>query len=527
MQKGKGLTSDVISLLAQLQASGAMMHLKGMLHGIEKEGLRVTPTGELAQTDHPHGLGSALTHPHITTDYSEALLEFITPVFTEPDDALAFLQTLHQFAYTQLGDDVIWSGSMPCHIQSAAAIPIARYGESNVGKLKHIYRVGLEHRYGKMMQTIAGIHYNFSLPDSFFEALQKLQGNQESLQAFRSAAYFRLIRNFRRHSWLLLYLFGASPALCDSFMEGKPHQLERLNEHTLYLPYATSLRMSDLGYSNRAQSALHICFNHLSSYTHSLYRAIHTPYTPYEKIGVKVDGQYRQLNSNILQIENEYYSDIRPKRVTLPGEKPLQALQQRGVEYIEVRNTDINPLLPLGIDATQACFMDAFLVSCLLSSADEISDAECEMISDNLQAVVTRGREPGLVLETLEGKVSLKDAGLACINTLIQTAKALDQLHSTTRYSDAVSAQIAKLEDSTLTPSAQVLSALTASGLGHTQWLLQQSAQHQQALMAEPLSEEQINTLQGAAQKSWLQQRGIEAEDTLDFDTYLQAYLDS
>lgn len=525
MQKGKGLTSDVISLLAQLQASGAIMHLKGILHGIEKEGLRVTPNGELAQTDHPEGLGSALTHPHITTDYSEALLEFITPVFTEPRDALAFLQTLHQFAYTQMDNELVWGGSMPCHIDSAAAIPIARYGTSNVGQLKHIYRVGLEHRYGKMMQTIAGIHYNFSLPDSFFEALQKLQNNHESLQAFRSAAYFRLIRNFRRHSWLLLYLFGASPALCDSFMEGKPHQLERLNEHTLYLPYATSLRMSDLGYSNRAQSALHICFNHLSSYTHSLHRAIHTPYPSYEKIGIKVDGQYRQLNSNILQIENEYYSDIRPKRVTLPGEKPLHALQQRGVEYIEVRNTDINPLLPLGMDEEQACFMDAFLVSCLLSSADEISDAECDMISDNLQAVVTRGREPGLMLETTEGKISLKEAGNLCLETLTETANALDQLHNTTRYSAAVNAQSAKLEDSTLTPSAQVLTALQASGLGHTQWLLQQSIKHQQAFMAEGLTDEQLTSLTAAAQKSWLQQRSIEAEDNLDFDTYLQEYL--
>ncbi|SIS86961.1 glutamate--cysteine ligase [Neptunomonas antarctica] len=513
--------------LEQLLSTGNHTYLKGVLHGIEKEGLRVDRTGELSQSDHPIGLGSALTNGTITTDYSESLLEFITPVFEKPEDALSHLENLHRFSYQHLDEELIWGGSMPCHIKNEAAVPIAHFGTSNVGQLKHIYRVGLEHRYGKMMQTIAGIHYNFSLPDDFWRALQTLQKNTDSLQSFRSASYFRLIRNFRRNSWLLLYLFGASPALCDSFLKGKKHQLETLHEHTLYLPYATSLRMSDLGYSNKAQASLSICFNHLNTYISSLHRAIHTSYAAYEAIGTKVDGQYKQLNTSILQIENEYYSDIRPKRVAQPGEKPLHALHQRGVEYIEVRNTDINPFLPIGMDIQQAKFLDAFLISCLLMSDDEIGITECDMISDNLEKVVTRGREPGLTLETLDGPVSLIEAGNNILAQVQMTAVMLDTLHQGADYQNAVTAQHSKLDDVSLTPSAQVLSALKESGLNHTEWLLQKSAEHKQTFNQSTLPEDIQKDFTQQAQASLAEQNAIEASDTLDFDQYLAAYLAS
>ena len=64
-----------LSLLAGPEKSAL---LTGIVRGIEKESLRVDPTGHLAMTPHPRALGSTLTHPSITTDYSEALLEFIT-----------------------------------------------------------------------------------------------------------------------------------------------------------------------------------------------------------------------------------------------------------------------------------------------------------------------------------------------------------------------------------------------------------------------------------------------------------------
>ena len=176
------------------------------------------------------------------------------------------------------------------------------------------------------MQTISGIHYNFSLPEPL-----------------SNDAYFALIRNFRRHSWLLLYLFGASPAVCASFVADRAHELERLSEDTFYLPYATSLRMGRLGYQSEAQSSLAVSYNSLESYAASLQDALTKPYPAYEAIGIRDGDDYRQLATSLLQIENEFYGTIRPKRVIRPGERPLHALRERGVEYVEVRLMDLDP----------------------------------------------------------------------------------------------------------------------------------------------------------------------------------------
>lgn len=511
--------------LEQLVSNGLSSLLKGALHGIEKEGLRVDFFGELSQKAHPKGLGSALTNRSITTDFSEALIELITPVFKASEEAIQFLENLHRFTYSHLSEELIWAGSMPCDIPDSASIPIAQFGSSNIGQLKHIYRVGLEHRYGKKMQTIAGIHYNFSLPDDFWRAYQEKQGNTETLQSFRSSCYFKMIRNFRRHSWLLLYLFGASPVLCDSFLKGKSHELQSLHDHTLYLPYATSLRMSDLGYSTKVQSSLNICFNHLKTYVDSLYQAIHTSYPPYEEIGVKVDGKYRQLNTAILQIENEYYSDIRPKRVTRSGERPLQALRKSGVEYIEVRNIDINPFLPVGIDTQQAMFIDTFLISCLLMSDEDICPTECKMVSDNLQKVITRGREPGLLLATPKGEVALTEAGKTLLVQIQMTSELLDQVYKTKAYSISVNAQMRKLEDASLTPSAQVLTALQVTGLNYTQWILLKSREHKETFAQSSSCTAVLKDLAQRANESLREQQQIEASDTLDFDQFLEQYL--
>ena len=511
--------------LELLKAGGAHLFLKETLHGVEKEGLRVDGTGQLSQKPHPQGLGSALTNSNITTDFSESQLELITPVYKEPETALQFLRDLHCFVYSHLDDELIWAGSMPCHIPDPDRIPIARYGSSNVGQMKYVYRIGLEHRYGKLMQSIAGIHYNFSLSDQFWQAFQANLGTSNDLQHFRSASYFKMIRNFRRHSWLLLFLFGASPALCESFLKDREHQLQRLHGQTLYLPHATSLRMSDLGYSTQAQSSLDICFNHLSTYVDSLRKAIQTTYPPYREIGIKVNGHYRQLNDTILQIENEHYSDVRPKRVTGPGERPLQALKNRGVEYIEIRNSDVNPLLPLGLDLQQAQFLDTFLISCLLMDEQIIGDAECRMVSDNTQKVITRGREPGLTLSTPAGERSLTELGTWLLSQMQETGQLLDEVHATNAYRAAVDAQIDKLRDHALTPSAQVVQALQETGADHTEWILQKSFEHKEAFVPVDRNTQVYDDLSRRAQDSIHAQRQLEESDTQNFDAFLKDFL--
>ena len=222
--------------------------LKGIRRGIEKESLRSQGDGKLALTPHPAALGSALTHPHITTDFSESQLELITGVHGDLETCLAELREVHRFTYRALadaGDEMMWASSMPCGLPSDENIPLGRYGTSNVGRAKSVYRMGLSHRYGRRMQTISGIHYNWSLP------------------GVGSEQYFALIRNFRRHAFLPLYLFGASPAVCESFVEGRPHQLQKIGDYTMHMPHGTSLRMGRLGYQSEAQASLSVSYNSL------------------------------------------------------------------------------------------------------------------------------------------------------------------------------------------------------------------------------------------------------------------------
>src|SRR5438128_3515438 len=235
-------------------------NLRGMRRGIEKESLRVRPDGSLAQTLHPAALGSALTHPHITTDFSESQLELITGVQPSVESCLEELTFIHHAVYRHIGEEILWCASMPCSLPSDHLIPIGRYGTANVGRAKTVYRLGLAHRYGRRMQAISGIHYNFSLPG--------VTDEQD----------FGLIRNFRRNSWLLLYLFGASPAVCSSFVAGRDHELTELAPGTHYAPHATSLRMGRLGYQSDAQASPCVSYNNLKDYTAPLSRLITDAY---------------------------------------------------------------------------------------------------------------------------------------------------------------------------------------------------------------------------------------------------------
>jgi glutamate--cysteine ligase len=484
--------------------------LRGMKRGIEKEGLRVAPDGTLARTRHPVALGSALTHPHITTDFSESQLELVTGVHDRVEDCLNELTTIHRVVLQSLGDECMWAASMPGLLPPDADIPIGYYGTSNVGQAKRVYRLGLSHRYGSRMQTISGIHYNWSFP------------------GLSSADYFALIRNFRRHSFLLLYLFGASPAVTSSFVAGQPHGLEALSADALHLPYATSLRMGRLGYQSDAQSALCVSYNDLEGYAHSLQEALTVPYPPYEAMGIRdAQGGYRQLATSLLQIENEFYSTIRPKRVIRSGERPLHALRERGVEYVEVRCMDINPFLPVGIDAHTARVLDVFLLHALLSDSPPDSPDEIRALQVNQLMAASRGREPGLMLQRGGQVISLRDWGLALLDEGMAVAEALDQAQGGEAYQAAwAQARRDFLAPDTL-PSARVLEAIRTQHAGRFDAFgLACSQDLKQSLLSQPLSEAERATWQAQAQASLAEQAQIEAADTLDFEAFRQRYVD-
>lgn len=492
--------------------------LSAIRRGIEKEGLRVLPQGGLALTPHPQALGAALTHPHITTDYSESQIELITSAHQGVQDCLDELTHIHQYALRTLdhaGAELLWVSSMPCGLPTDETIPIGRYGHSHIGRAKSIYRMGLAHRYGRRMQTISGLHYNWSLP------------------GVTSDAYFGLIRNFRRHAFVLLYLFGASPALCPCFVQGRKHSLQPLGNGTqaLYLPYATSLRMGRLGYQSDAQARLAVSYNGLAGYTASLYEALTQPYPAYEAIGIRnIGGDYNQLGTSLLQIENEFYGTIRPKRTVHRGERPLHALRERGVEYVEVRLMDLDPFVPIGIRASTMRFLDVFLLHCLLSDSPADTPQEITELQHNQHQCAERGREPGLSLLRRGQPVLLTEWAQELLAECAPIAAALDTVHHTQDYSAALHEAQALLHDSARTASARVLADMvTQYDCSFDAFSQAQSRLAAEHLLAQPWSEAQQAHYALLAHQSWAEQRAIEGGDShsqLSFEQWRLQYMD-
>jgi glutamate--cysteine ligase len=497
--------------MSNLQARLATLtpeRLKGIRRGIEKESLRTTAEGALAMTPHPQALGSALTHPNITTDYSEAQLELITGVHATPEACLEELMQVHQFTYRALGEEMMWVSSMPCVLPADENIPVGRYGASNVGRAKSVYRMGLAHRYGRRMQTISGIHYNWSLP------------------GVGSEDYFALIRNFRRHAFLLLYLFGASPAVCSSFVAGRQHSLESLAPGTMYMPHGTSLRMGRLGYQSEAQASLAVSYNGLEGYSASLHEALTRPYPAYEAIGImNPGGEYNQLATSLLQIENEFYGTIRPKRVIRPGERPLHALRERGVEYVEVRLLDLNPFVPVGITLQNMRFLDIFLLHCLLAESPPDTPAEIAALGRNQHKTAAFGREPELMLERDGQELALTQWGANLMREFEPIAAMLDGAFGSSDYGDALRGARALLEQPQLLPSARVLAVMEKDhGKSFVAFTRAQSQQTKAKLLALPFPAGLEAKFSALSEQSMREQHAIEAADTLPFEGWRQQY---
>jgi glutamate--cysteine ligase len=497
--------------------------LVGGRRGLEREGLRVAPSGRISVAPHPQQFGSALCNPHITTDFSEALLELVTPTFTDNAALSQYLGDLHHFVARHLGDELVWAGSMPGEIAGEAEVPIARYGRSHRGHFKEVYRRGLQTRYGGLMQAIAGAHFNYSFPERFWPLWAELLATRTADAAFISSCYFDLVRNYRRHGWLALYLFGVSPALCASFApEPRDPDLLPLGPGTLHLPHATSLRMSDLGYRNRDQTAVNVSVNSLPDYLRDLQHATHTLHPPFAALGVCVDGEYRQLNANILQIENEYYSNIRLKRAPRAGESTMRALARGGVEYVEVRALDICIFEPTGVCMDEMHFMEAFLALCLLRESEPF-DATAQQQFDHNHLLVARcGRERGLQLQRAGRAVALQEWGAELLDQLGGICELLDAGDPTRRYQRTLDRQVEKLRDAEMTPSARHLRELRRSGAGFSEYTRTLSEQHRARLL-EPRGHEPAVLAGFAAEAaaSLDEQAAIERADRGSFAEYL------
>jgi glutamate--cysteine ligase len=497
--------------------------LRGITRGFERECLRVDRTGELAKTPHPVALGAKLTHPWITTDYAEALLEFITPASQDPQFPLAFLKDIHRFSAQQLEGEFLWAGSMPCVLGSDQEIAIANYGSSNDARFKMVYREGLGLRYGRPMQTIAGAHYNWSLPEEFWLTLRQGCPAEGRQQDYVNQRYFGLIRNFLRFGWLVPYLFGASPALCHSFLQGHPSDLAELLPGTLYGPYATSLRMSDLGYQNRAQDKLNISFNSLTEYTQGLEAAIRTPDPYYGELGIRDGDHWKQLNACLLQTESEFYAPIRPKRIGLLGERPAKALQTYGVQYIEMRLFDLNPFIDIGVAPEQSLFADVLMMMCLLHDSPPITSREQGENDENKRRVVSRGRQPDLQLLVHNREQPLRALAHELFDDMAPIAELLDTAYGGQHYSTTMQHLRERIDHPETTPSAQVIEAINSHG-GFFNFAMSMAKTHTQSLQATGLSADMQTKFKTSVHESLLAQQQIDATAQTNFAEFVAQY---
>lgn len=523
LNRNSKLKSSWQNTLESLSHPEFTVALKGIRRGIEKESLRVNGDSCLALTAHPVTLGSPLTHAWITTDYAEAQMEFITPVCTEAKETLAILADIHRHVYRHIGEELLWPASMPCTIETDDDIELARYGNSNVGKMKTSYRRGLKNRYGSRMQIIAGVHYNFSMPDSFWPLWQEIKGVRQPIQDFISESYFGLIRNFLRLGWLIPYLFGASPAVDSSFLKNSRAKLplETMGQASHYLPKATSLRMSELGYSTKTQDNLAISYNSLQKFVSSLRRAASRPNLVFEKIGVKRNGEYQQLNTNTLQEESEFYAPIRPKRAIKTDEKLSDALQARGVEYVEVRSLDVNPYVETGIDLNQIHFLDVFLTYCLLKESHFFSRKQRRTAKQNMNKVTTYGRDLSLVLMDDTTPRSLITWAENIFSDLTEVARLLDKANQGGEFQVALAYQHQKMRNPALTPSARMLNDMAKEELEVNALALSLAQKHRHKLLETDYTRIQACDFALEAVASRQNQRVLEEADILSFDDFL------
>ena len=411
---------------------------------------------------------------------------------------------------------------MPCILRGHTNIPIAQYGSSNLGIMKTVYRRGLANRYGSVMQAIAGIHFNYSFSLDFWQAYRDLMSPDMSLRSFIDCHYMGLARNVLRYGWIIPYLFGASASVCKSFMKDyHEHDLEEFDDNTFYLPYATSLRMGDIGYQNSQEDekGVKANYNSLCHYVHSLRAAMKTNCEDFEKIGLKKDGKYQQLNTNILQIANEYYASVRPKPLLHGMNKPLRALTNNGIGYIEIRSLDVNPLISLGIDKPQIHFLEAFLLFCLLQDSAAISTSEQFDIDNNDNLVAHKGRQPGLKLRNNGMEILLQDWGKEIFAGITDCSKLLTKEHQ-----KSVQKMLIRINNPDLTPSAIMLEEMQQKESGFFEYIDKFSHQNRELYRSKSIDKDYFVELEELAISSHQEQLKMEAEDVLSFDKFIEEY---
>ncbi len=312
---------------------------KGMF-GLEKENLRVDKDGKLALTPHPAIFGDKEENQYITTDFSESQVEMITPPLPSIEEVCSFIRTLHDVVSDEIGDELLWPQSLPPRLPSEDQIPIAKYKDAS--KELEEYRKSIAEVYGKYRQMICGIHFNISLDDEWFTALQKELDNSISIGDLKEEVYLKITRGLMRYRWLLIWMFSETPLAEPNF---KVRSLQDDEERFLRCKASIALRSGPLGYRNRDNYIMD--FYSIEGYNHIIEELV---------------------SEGKLHYAKELYLPIRMKFLDKDQGKP---------SYLEVRFLDLDPLSPSGVneEALYATYM-LFLYALLCEEEGEFNEKE-------------------------------------------------------------------------------------------------------------------------------------------------------
>ncbi|MDC3006457.1 glutamate--cysteine ligase [bacterium] len=359
--------------------------------GLEKENLRTDLEGKISGNKFPCNLGSHHFNKYITLDYSEPHFEIVTPPFEDNLELFKFLKDLHLYLEQQIEDDFLWNYSMPPKFKKKY-ITLPPSGDINKSKLAYLYRLGLRNRYGDKMQSTAGIHFNISFSSSVIDSLG---GDKDEI-------YLCACRNFLRIFPQVLRVIGASPVAHKSFIKDRDINAEFLNRTDCYLPKATSLRVSKLGYYSEEQEQKFINFNSLKDYLEIIKYYINVPNKRFKEIEIELANP-KQINNGTIQMESELYNHIRPKGEFTTNERQYNQLKKGGIKYLELRSIDLNPYTAYGISQIEIEFLELLSIYCILCGNEKIDPIEEIKIKENIRRASESGQDCNLICSFEKG----------------------------------------------------------------------------------------------------------------------------
>ncbi|MFV0440292.1 MAG: bifunctional glutamate--cysteine ligase GshA/glutathione synthetase GshB [Lachnospirales bacterium] len=341
------LLKNKSALLSFLNDNNLLYDLLDTEQGLEREALRVhKDSGVISRTPHPKVFEPKELHPFIKTDYSEAQLEFVSPVFKNNLELYNFMNLSYDiFSEAIAEDEIIYPYSWFPKITDIDTIEIAKFDETEFGISSTRYREYLTEKYGKDKQLISGIHYNFSLSETFLKKFYTLSKTEITYKRFRTEVYFKIMRNYNRYKFFITYMQGATPF-------GYDKNGDKISGY--------SLRNSKYGYKNTEPIDL-----------------------DYDNVDIFLESVKNAIKNKKIYDEREIYTAIRLKG---KNKTSLQEIVEKGVKYVEIRNIDVNPLEKSGISLAELDLLKIFILFCFL-----YDDCDCDTMNvegeNNLETV--------------------------------------------------------------------------------------------------------------------------------------------